>query len=124
MDVFNISQEGKEIITMTNQQAADILKEVLKPQRIFGGRGNGKTMLLHARIVALLKAIELLEATPETSLVAESLNKEILPEELKCTHKNKDGSSAIRYCNSYEMRTSDMMCGKCGLEGTREELEG
>ena len=83
MDIFNISKEGKEIITMTNQQAADIIKDVLKPQIILGGRGNGRTMLLHARIVALLKAIELLEATPETALVAESLNKEILPEELE-----------------------------------------
>lgn len=65
MDTFNISQEGKEIITMTNQQAADIIKDVLKPCYIYGGRGNGKTMMLHARIVAMLKAIEVLEATPD-----------------------------------------------------------
>ena len=67
MDNFNISQEGKEIITMTNQQAADIIKDVLKPCYIYGGRGNGKTMMLHARIVAMLKAIAVLEATPENN---------------------------------------------------------
>ena len=67
MDKFNISQEGKEIITMTNQQAADIIKDVLKPCYIYGGRGNGKTMMLHARIVAMLKAIAVLEATPENN---------------------------------------------------------
>lgn len=67
MDKFNISQEGLEIITMTNQQAADIIKDLLKPCHIYGGRGNGKTMMLHARIVAMLKAIAVLEATPENN---------------------------------------------------------
>ena len=67
MDKFNISQEGIEIITMTNQQAADIIKDVLKPCYIYDGRGNGKTMMLHARIVAMLKAIAVLEATPENN---------------------------------------------------------
>lgn len=67
MDKFNISQDATEIITMTNQQAADIIKDVLKPCYIYGGRGNGKTMMLHARIVAMLKAIAVLEATPENN---------------------------------------------------------
>jgi DnaJ-class molecular chaperone len=42
---------------------------------------------------------------------------------LKCNHKYIDGSSAIEYYSTYEMRSWDMYCQICKKEGSREELE-
>lgn len=42
---------------------------------------------------------------------------------IKCNHKYIDSKSAIEYCSTYEMRSSDMYCKICNKEATREELE-
>lgn len=40
-----------------------------------------------------------------------------------CNHKYPNGDTAIEYCSTYEMRSSDMYCKICKKEGTRKELE-
>lgn len=52
-----------DIANMTNKQAALVLRNHLKS--IPAMRGNGKTMLLAAYFHAMMKAIWVLETTPD-----------------------------------------------------------
>ena len=51
-----MEEEYEALINMTDEQAADILENI--HLGINGGRGNGKTFLLHAYQIALGKAIK------------------------------------------------------------------
>lgn len=58
-------QDYKDIINMTNQQAAEIIKMQLQIRFASMGRGNGKTFTNACVNAALMKAVELLEKTPD-----------------------------------------------------------
>lgn len=58
-------QDYNDVINMTNQQAAEILKMQLQIRFASMGRGNGKTFTIACVNAALMKAVELLEKTPD-----------------------------------------------------------
>lgn len=58
-------QDYNDIINMTNQQAAEIIKMQLQIRFVSMGRGNGKTFTTACVNAALMKAVELLEKTPD-----------------------------------------------------------
>ena len=57
--------ENNPILNMTNEQAAEILKMQLQIRMATMGRGNGKTFTNACIAQAMIKAIELLEKTPD-----------------------------------------------------------
>lgn len=57
--------DNNPILNMTNQQAAEILKMQVQVRFAAMGRGNGKTFTNACILEALMKAIELLEKTPD-----------------------------------------------------------
>lgn len=52
-----------KILHMTNKEAAAIIRNTLETRAV--GRANGKTMMVAARNCALIKAVEVLEKTPD-----------------------------------------------------------
>lgn len=58
-------QDFNDIINMTNQQAAEIIKMQLQIRFASMGRGNGKTFTNACVNAALMKAVDLLEKTPD-----------------------------------------------------------
>lgn len=57
--------ENNPILNMTNEQAAEILKMQVQIRFASMGRGNGKTFTNACITHALIKAIDLLEKTPD-----------------------------------------------------------
>jgi hypothetical protein len=53
----------ERILNMTNKEAASVIKRIVNHQAI--GRANGKTIMIAEWNHALLKAIEVLEKTPD-----------------------------------------------------------
>lgn len=58
-----MDEEYKRILNMTNKEAADILKKTLFTKNV--ARANGKSRLECTIHVALMKAIMLLDTTPD-----------------------------------------------------------
>lgn len=58
-----MDEEYKRILNMTNKEAADILKKTLFTKNV--ARANSKSRLECTIHVALMKAIMLLETTPD-----------------------------------------------------------
>lgn len=58
-----MTDQVEKILNMTNKEAAAIIKNTLMTQ--FVGRANGKTMMVAALNCALIKAIGVLEKTPD-----------------------------------------------------------
>lgn len=57
--------DNNPIVNMTNQQAAEILKMIAEFRMTSMGRGSGNTFTNLCMVHALMKAIELLEKTPD-----------------------------------------------------------
>ena len=55
----------EETLSMSNKEAARVLKRFLHGHSIIGGRGNGKSLTMLLTLQALSKAIDLLEKTPD-----------------------------------------------------------
>lgn len=58
-------QDYSDIENMTNKQAAELLKMQVELRIASMGRGNGKTFTALCFTKAMMKAIELLENTPD-----------------------------------------------------------
>lgn len=58
-----MDEQYNRIVNMTNKEAADILKDLVTHNII--ARANGKSMLECKIHVALMKAIRLLDTTPD-----------------------------------------------------------
>lgn len=54
-----------DVYSMTNEEAADIILDILAQSFTIGGRGNGKTLSILRRHFALIKAIEVLKVSPD-----------------------------------------------------------
>ena len=65
------------VFTMTNKEAAVIIEEMLMGTALMGGRGNGKTFSILRKQWALVKAIELLDKTPESKDIKPISNTEL-----------------------------------------------
>ena len=56
---------GVDDYNVTNKEAAEILKALSKTLHIYTGRANGKTIMNYKIAMAFVKAIVLLENTPD-----------------------------------------------------------
>lgn len=65
MSTIKASEFDGDLVTISNQYAAEILKRIQKNMLKHSARGNGKILTMLEINLALLKAIELLEKTPD-----------------------------------------------------------
>lgn len=86
--------DNEELMKMTNKEAAEILKNIVRPRPlVLGGRKNGITYDLNTRVVAMNKAIALLEKTPdESSKNKVNKKQEYILDEFFTTYANQAAS--------------------------------